>query len=260
MSDPQTPETPPPAPDSPIAPPAPEPAPYEYAAQPGPPAYQGLAEPAPRGRRRLLILIAAALAAFVACSVVALVSIVLLTPAVRNRIPFLAARAGSGPPPEAPNKFVAQPGGRVSISDDFSGWQYFELPFSAFNRKEIGNGAPNDGFGLTEVHGWALGSITTPAPQTWYVDNATVYGTAPVKPPIAGGAKWIDVNLSRQRLTAYQGNTAVFSALISGGLPRTPTVVGRFKVYTKLTSTRMRGPGYDLPNVPYTMYFYRGYA
>ena len=83
----------------------------------------------------------------------------------------------------------------------------------------------------------------------------------PVKPPVSGGkGRWIDINLSRQRLTAYQGNTAVFSTLISGGLPRTPTVVGRFKVNTKLTSTRMRGPGYDLPNVPYTMYFYRGYA
>ena len=82
----------------------------------------------------------------------------------------------------------------------------------------------------------------------------------PAKPPVSGGGRWIDVNLSRQRLTAYQGNTPVFSALISGGLPRTPTVVGRFKVNTKLTSTRMRGPGYDLPNVPYTMYFYRGYA
>lgn len=85
-------------------------------------------------------------------------------------------------------------------------------------------------------------------------------GTTPA--PVAGssGERWIDVNLSAQTLTAYQGNTPVFSALISGGLAGTPTVVGRFKIYTKLTSTRMTGPGYDLPNVPYTMYFYRGYA
>jgi LysM repeat protein len=83
----------------------------------------------------------------------------------------------------------------------------------------------------------------------------------PAKPPVSGGGgKWIDVNLSKQRLTAYQGNTPVFSTLISAGLPRTPTVVGRFKINTKLRATRMRGPGYDLPNVPYTMYFYKGYA
>ena len=45
-------------------------------------------------------------------------------------------------------------------------------------------------------------------------------GTTPpgsVKPPVAGGSgRWIDVNLSGQRLTAYQGNTPVFSTLISG--------------------------------------------
>lgn len=72
--------------------------------------------------------------------------------------------------------------------------------------------------------------------------------------------RWIDINLRTQRLTAYEGNTPVFSALISSGLPGTPTVVGRFRIYIKLVSTRMRGPGYDLPGVPYTMYFYRGYG
>lgn len=76
----------------------------------------------------------------------------------------------------------------------------------------------------------------------------------------AASGRWIDVNLRTQRLTAYQDSTAVFSALISGGLPATPTVVGRFRIYTKLVSTRMRGPGYDLPGVPYTMYFYKGYG
>ena len=47
---------------------------------------------------------------------------------------------------------------------------------------------------------------------------------------------------------------------MSAGLANTPTVAGQFRIQTKLVSTRMRGPGYDLPNVPYTMYFYRGYA
>jgi len=99
----------------------------------------------------------------------------------------------------------------------------------------------------------------------WVGQRLKVTGSAsaaPAKPPVSGSTagRWIDVNLSQQRLTAYQGNTAVFSTLISGGLPRTPTVVGRFAVQTKLRSTRMTGPGYDLPGVPYTMYFYKGYA
>ena len=65
----------------------------------------------------------------------------------------------------------------IDFPDNFSGWQEIKIPFASMHRKDIGNGAPNDGFGLTEVHGWALGTITTPA-QTYYVDNAMVYGVA----------------------------------------------------------------------------------
>jgi hypothetical protein len=43
----------------------------------------------------------------------------------------------------------------IDVLDNFAGWQEIKLPFADMHRKEIGNGAPNDGFGLTEVHGWA---------------------------------------------------------------------------------------------------------
>ncbi len=81
-------------------------------------------------------------------------------------------------------------------------------------------------------------------------------------PPVAAptGGKWIDVNLSKQRLTAYEGNTAVYSTLVSTGTPAHPTVVGTFAVRTKIKSQAMSGPGYYLPNVPNVMYFYAGYA
>jgi lipoprotein-anchoring transpeptidase ErfK/SrfK len=61
-------------------------------------------------------------------------------------------------------------------------------------------------------------------------------------------------------MTAYEGNTPVFETLVSTGLPNTPTVAGRFRIYLKLSATDMAGPGYYLPDVPYTMYFHRGYA
>lgn len=79
-------------------------------------------------------------------------------------------------------------------------------------------------------------------------------------PNPASSGRWIDVDLSAQRLVAYEGNRAVFSAAVSTGLPRTPTVQGRFRIYVKLRSTTMAGPGYRLPGVPYTMYFYKGYG
>ena len=76
--------------------------------------------------------------------------------------------------------------------------------------------------------------------------------------PTAG--RWIDVNLSTQTLTAYEGSTPVYSALVSTGLPATPTVVGQFRIWTKLRYDDMSGPGYYLRDVPYVMYFYRGYG
>jgi len=93
-------------------------------------------------------------------------------------------------------------------------------------------------------------------------------GSTPVAAPVAApapgysasGEKWIDVNLSTQTITAYQGQTPVYSALVSTGLWGTPTVVGTYAIYAKYVSTPMSGPGYYLPNVPNTMYFHKGYA
>ena len=75
------------------------------------------------------------------------------------------------------------------------------------SRKEIGNGGPNDGFGLTEVHGWALGSITTPAPQMYYVDDASLYGVAPPRP--------LTVGFSTLNYSVTEGGTATVTARLS---------------------------------------------
>jgi LysM repeat protein len=75
-----------------------------------------------------------------------------------------------------------------------------------------------------------------------------------------GGARWIDVDLSSQRLYAYQGNGVVRSMVVSTGISRYPTPPGRFRIYSKYPSVTMSGPGYYLPGVPHTMFFYKGYA
>jgi lipoprotein-anchoring transpeptidase ErfK/SrfK len=74
------------------------------------------------------------------------------------------------------------------------------------------------------------------------------------------GERWLQVDLSSQRLIAWEGNTPVYAVIVSTGKPATPTVTGVFEVQSMHRSTRMRGPGYDVPNVPWTMYFHRGYA
>jgi lipoprotein-anchoring transpeptidase ErfK/SrfK len=79
------------------------------------------------------------------------------------------------------------------------------------------------------------------------------------------GPKWIELDLSTQMLVAYEGTTPVFSARMSSGTSRYPTVTGTYRVYLKYRSQRMRGgvrgiDYYDIPNVPHVMYFYSGYA
>jgi hypothetical protein len=81
-----------------------------------------------------------------------------------------------------------------------------------------------------------------------------------VHQPASPDEKWIEVNVTEQRVTAWEGVVPVMSFLSSTGLPGTPTVLGEFNIYWKLESTLMSGPDYYLPGVPYTMYFYRGYG
>jgi hypothetical protein len=73
--------------------------------------------------------------------------------------------------------------------------------------------------------------------------------------------KRIEIDLTNQRLYAFEGDSKVFDFLVSTGkFNRTPT--GRFRIWTKLRYTKMSGGSkalgtyYYLPNVPYTMYFY----
>lgn len=76
----------------------------------------------------------------------------------------------------------------------------------------------------------------------------------------ADGRRWIEVNLTNQTLTAWQGDVAVLHTKITAGAKQWPTVTGRFKILRKYQSQTMSGPGYSIPNVPWVMYFHGGYA
>lgn len=81
--------------------------------------------------------------------------------------------------------------------------------------------------------------------------------------PAAPGEKWIDVSINKHTLTAYEGAKvvkgpfAVFTGARDKGFY---TVTGTYKIYHKLNSQNMSGPGYSVPNVPKVMYFYQGWA
>jgi len=72
--------------------------------------------------------------------------------------------------------------------------------------------------------------------------------------------RWIQVDLSQQRLIAWEGGKPVYAITISTGKDSTPTRTGSFTIQSKHRVARMQGADYDVPNVPYTMYYHRGYA
>jgi hypothetical protein len=85
------------------------------------------------------------------------------------------------------------------------------------------------------------------------------------------GEKWIDVNLDRQSLVAYEGNRAVFATLVSTGIPGRAetdasyeTVQGGFRIRHKHLSTTMDGNSttgaYSIEDVPWVMYFEESFA
>ena len=77
---------------------------------------------------------------------------------------------------------------------------------------------------------------------------------------IAEGERWIDVDLTHQRTYAYEGSTLIRTFIVSTGTQYHPTVTGQYHIYVKYRYDDMAGPGYYLPDVPYTMYFYKGYS
>jgi len=88
----------------------------------------------------------------------------------------------------------------------------------------------------------------------------------PTQPPpdlpegVGAGERWIDVDLSEQLVYAYEGDNMVNQFLVSTGTWLHPTVTGQFNIYVKYRYADMSGPGYYLADVPYVMYFYKGYG
>lgn len=102
-------------------------------------------------------------------------------------------------------------------------------------------------------------------PATWE-DRPALEGTEDLPYRPAAGEKWLDLNLTDNTVTAYEGAEIVGGPwYIVPGEPRTPTVTGEFNVYLKYEIQDMRGENVDgskylTKDVPWVTYFYGGYA
>ncbi len=102
--------------------------------------------------------------------------------------------------------------------------------------------------------------------KTW-VPAANCTKTEPGPPPAGLGEheKWVDVNLKKQMLVAFEGTTPVFVTLISSGRNEHETPPGTFRIREKHIAATMDadtasdGP-YSIEDVPYIEYFNAGYA
>lgn len=85
------------------------------------------------------------------------------------------------------------------------------------------------------------------------------------------GEKWIDINVTRQVLVAYEGTKPVYATLVSTGeaglddpAKTKSTKRGIFRIHTKYLSATMDsnvvGEEFELRDVPYVQYFTEGYA
>lgn len=92
---------------------------------------------------------------------------------------------------------------------------------------------------------------------------------APISPDVDPSKKWIEVSISQQTVTAYEGDKVMLKTKVSTGIPGhipgmipTSTPTGEFHVYSKMPSKHM-GDGnltsdpeaYELPGVPWTTFF-----
>lgn len=101
--------------------------------------------------------------------------------------------------------------------DDTAGWKFVELPFANFARKDIGNGAPDDGFTLNEIHGYGFAHEGGAGDaQTFRVDDITLLGSA-------DRAK-ITVNFDGSQFSVNEGDDAQITVKLNNDAPEDITI------------------------------------
>lgn len=83
---------------------------------------------------------------------------------------------------------------------------------------------------------------------------------------VSEGEYWVDTNLTKKVVTLFLYDKPIFTTYAAIGRPTNPTVTGTYRIWVKLEKTRMQGGPpvvpyvYDLPDVPYTMYYHGSYG
>ncbi len=147
--------------------------------------------------------------------------------------------------------------------------QYFERARFEYNPGDMAafyrNMERANGIMLNTLHEVELSDLGRQIAQARGIDTAATER-------IAGAADWhpvlwqrrIEVNLSTQWLTAYEGALEVYRAPVATGRDGFNTPAGEFAVYDKLTMQTMTGSvgdeSWHVPDIPWVMYVVGGVA
>lgn len=131
------------------------------------------------------------------------------------------------------------------------------------------------GVGLTGATMEHKGTLYRQTTEGWWMKagDGTYTDPGPKPADLAPNEKWIDVNLKRKTLVAFEGDKPVFAALVSPGKKSRnkeknhETIKGTFRIREKHVSVTMDGDGkaasdlpYSIEDVPYVQYFEGSYA
>lgn len=127
---------------------------------------------------------------------------------------------------------------------------------------------------LTGEQTVANGGTFQETTEGFWVRSGDVAPATTMKRPddVGPTEKWIDVDLTRQMLIAFEGDEPVFATLISSGRRNRydkehdyPTPVGTFRIREKHVTATMDGDiasdgPYSIEDVPWVMYYHGSYA
>ena len=89
--------------------------------------------------------------------------------------------------------------------------------------------------------------------------DVRVFTPAPPPALLGKGERWIDVDVDTQILVAYEGDTAVYSTMVSTGGRETATETGVYRMWVKESEADMKGLNgedpYSVATVPWTQFF-----
>ncbi len=145
----------------------------------------------------------------------------------------------------------------VTLVDDWSGWRFVQFSFEDFVRKNVNNGAPDDGFTLSAMHGFAIGvEQSAGLALNLQIDDVALFGDGSARPVVASfaGASFpvsegedaeVTVSLSR---ASEQDVTASYAT--EAETDRVSATPGRDYVETAGTVTILAGERTGTVSIP----------